>query len=168
MTAVEVDVADLSLVLAEIDRTGTLPGPEVRAAAERLREAYRPSLFGGPRLADPAAPARPKHHGRETEKAAYWSSLPRHGSQRHRVLESIAAAGDFGRTDEELEIILDLRRPSAGNRRGELVEGGWVRDSGRRRPTRSGNPAVVWVLTAEGRARLDVEATATRKEHAAS
>lgn len=46
-----------------------------------------------------------------------------------------------------------IERPSAGNRRGELVTGGWVIDSGRRRPTRSGQPAVVWVLSAEGRAR---------------
>jgi hypothetical protein len=29
-------------------------------------------------------------------------------------------------------------------RRVELVEGGWVEDSGERRPTRSGMDAVVW------------------------
>lgn len=153
MTHVSVLIDDLALVLGELERS-TKPSAEVIAAADRLREAFAPVLFG-PRLSDPSAPtADPAHHGRQTEAVAAWQNLPRSGSQRLRVLEAIARAGDEGRTDAELEDRLGMLRPSPGNRRGELVAGGWVRDSGRRRPTRTGSPAVVWVLTEAGRARL--------------
>lgn len=149
-----VAVDDLSVVLGWVDRYTRAPA-DVVAARNRLGEALTPSLFGPP-LSDPGAvlsdPA--SHHGRETEKAAAYANRPRAGSQRLRVLEAIARAGVQGRTDEELEDRLEMRRPSPGNRRGELVAGGWVRDSGQRRKTKSGSSAVVWVLTDAGRARL--------------
>jgi len=68
---------------------------------------------------------------------------------------AIYGAGPAGCADQELEHQLNLPRPTPGNRRRELVAGGWVRDSGRRRDTTAGNPAVVWVLTPDGEHRLD-------------
>ena len=82
--------------------------------------------------------------------ATVWAAFPKSGTSRIRVLHCIAFAGNYGRTDQELEERLGLPRPTAGNSRGELVKGGWVRDSGERRLTRAGNPAVVWVLTEAG------------------
>jgi len=142
-------------VLNELGRS-TRPGPTVVAAANRLRAAIAPTLFP-PDLSDPLAVTEPAHHGRDTERAAAYAVMPNVGTQRMRVLVAIALAGDDGRTDQELEDELEMRRPSPGNRRGELVLGGWVRDSGRRRPTHSGGPANVWILTEAGRSRLGAE-----------
>jgi hypothetical protein len=149
-----VDLDDLRLVLAELGRTAE-PSRAAIAAADRLRETLAPTLFDAP-LSDPAADTVGAHHahGGDTERRAAWEVMPASGSQRLRVLEAIDNAGSEGRTDQELEDELDIQRPSAGNRRGELMTGGWVRDSGRRRPTRSGKDAVVWVLTDAGAARL--------------
>lgn len=72
---------------------------------------------------------------------------------RYRVLMAIADAGDDGATDNELT---DLLRPPGGQnnlrpRRGELVDSGYVTDTGRKRPTPSGSQATVWrISTAEG------------------
>ena len=110
-----------------------------------------------PELSDAGADAEGASHahGPETERGAAYRNMPRSGSQRLRVLECLHAAGERGRTDQEMEEILELKRPSPGSRRGELVQGGWVKDSGRRRSTDLGSSAVVWVLTAEARARCD-------------
>lgn len=64
---------------------------------------------------------------------------------RARVLRVIEAAGEAGRTDEELQDELQMAGSTQRPRRVELVEGGYIRDSGQRRPTHSGRAAVVWV-----------------------
>jgi hypothetical protein len=90
----------------------------------------------------------PSHaHGPVTERIAKMRNYPRSGSQRWRVLEALAAAGERGRTDYELEVELELLRPSPGNRRAELVEDGLVLNAGETRPTSTGAPAIVWRLT---------------------
>jgi len=50
-----------------------------------------------------------------------------------------------GATDEEIQTALSLGGSTQRPRRVELVNRGQVRDSGRRRLTRSGRQAVVWV-----------------------
>lgn len=151
--AVVVPIDDLRVVLVELGRTST-PSASVVAAANRLRAVLEPSFFDDPSLSDPRASLPGAHHGRDTEKAAAWADLPRKGTQRLRVLAAIAIAEDLGRTDQELEELLEMPRPSPGNRRGELMAGGWVRDSGKTRPTRAGKQAVVWILTEDGARRL--------------
>lgn len=145
---------DLRTLLADHDRRGTNASNEAVAAANRIRTSIMPTLFDGPHLSDPNADRPGRSHGRETELAAAYAVTPKSGGARAQVLDAIAAADYWGRTDQELEDQLGMNRPTPGNRRGELVRGGWVRDSGVRRPTHAGNPAVVWVLTDEGRARL--------------
>jgi hypothetical protein len=56
-----------------------------------------------------------------------------------------------GLTDEELVERMVYLFPSFNfspsglrSRRSELVEAGWVEDSGEKRPTRAGRPAIVW------------------------
>lgn len=139
---------DVRTVVAAIEATGALPA-NVVGALIRVRDSLDPPLFGAT-LSDPSANTEGLSHGRRTEDAAKWRAFPHSGRGRYRVLAAIAGTVD-GMTDQELEECLLMDRPTPGNRRSELVAGGWVRDSGRTRPTRAKNPAVVWVLTAEGR-----------------
>lgn len=139
MTAtVTVDVEDLRLVLDVLAELGHHAGPHQPALA---------MADGRLRAAIPAA-------GPGSVDGARFAALPKPGTPRHRVLTAIWAAMPEGCTDQELEHELGLARPTPGNRRGELVAGGWVEDSGRRRATTKGKPAVVWVLTATAQARL--------------
>lgn len=53
-----------------------------------------------------------------------------------------------GLTDDELVGLLPERTAgSVIKRRGECVRAGMLEDSGRRRPTRTGSSAIVWVVT---------------------
>lgn len=90
---------------------------------------------------------------RDTQRDAAYAVMPRTGTQRRMVLDAICGSGR-GMTDEELRDVLGTTYSKVGPRRRELVDGGWVADSGQRRPTSSGQDAIVWVLTPEGRARL--------------
>lgn len=80
-----------------------------------------------------AAAGRESHGGRRT--------------QRVRVLEWYEANPDGG-TDHEIARALGIVRPHvAGTRREELIRDGWmIVDSGDRRPTDTGSPAIVWKL----------------------
>lgn len=155
MSTAHVNIDDLRVVLAAVSRSSALDRHEI-TAADRLRQALQPSLFDQP-LSDPGVDAVGAYHAGAglTERRAAYEMLPESGIIRRRVLDVIALAGEHGRTDQELEDELGLQRPTGGNRRGELMVGGWVRDSGLRRPTRSGKPAAVWVLTVEGRRKWD-------------
>ena len=59
------------------------------------------------------------------------------------------SSGD--RTDHELAAYTGIQQNSIGKRRGECVEKGLVKASGRRRPAPSGSNATVWMLTEAGR-----------------
>jgi hypothetical protein len=68
------------------------------------------------------------------------------GRLRTMVFDAIRESGDEGLTDDQIEVLLDLRHQTASARRRELVQQKWIRDSGRTRKTRSGSPATVWVV----------------------
>ena len=55
-----------------------------------------------------------------------------------------------GLTDFELAVILDSQQTSCGKRRGELVKLGYVAATEHRRPSPSGSPAIVWMITPAG------------------
>lgn len=82
---------------------------------------------------------------RPTQVAAAAAVLPRTGTQRARVLAEIKRSGRGGLTDEEIGARLDLGGNSVRPRRLKLVESGLVVDSGDRRPTPGGGPAIIWV-----------------------
>lgn len=91
----------------------------------------------------------------DTEVAAALSITSISGAQRLTVLREIWQAGDEGRIDQENELnVPGLSRSSASTRRFELMEMGWVEDSGRRRRTTTGRLAAVWVLTREAREQI--------------
>lgn len=78
----------------------------------------------------------------ETSRTAgLMANLPRGQA---RVL-SVLSAHD-GLTDYEISTLTGLLRGSAAKRRGELVTAGVVVDSGDRRKTDTGRPAVVWTV----------------------
>lgn len=135
-----------------------------------------PMEFGGPAsgsvtivsLSDPGVntPGKERAGSSDTTNAARWAVMPRTGSQRHRILEAFVsdhnalygrAHPEGGWTDDELIVTLRMTHQSVGPRRGELVAGGWLEDSGLRRPTRAGLDAIVWTLTPAGRERLALE-----------
>ena len=110
-------------------------------------------------LPDPGAPALGKFQrpgdASETQIPAAVEAYPSSGTWRRLVLNVIAAADPYGATDEEMQTHLHLNPSTQRPRRVELVEMGWIEDSGRRRATRSGRAAVVWTLTDVARARIE-------------
>lgn len=100
--------------------------------------------------ADRPGPAQRQRAARRTSLAAAAAVEPRTGTQRHAILSAVAAVArdprTVGMTDVELGASTGIRANSLRPRRKELVDGGWLEDSGRTR-THHGNPHVVWVLS---------------------
>lgn len=63
------------------------------------------------------------------------------------------ASHPSGLTDYELADIVGLQQNSAGKRRGDLRDVGYVEQTGDRRPAPSGSSCIVWRITRDG---LDV------------
>lgn len=63
-------------------------------------------------------------------------------------IEVVKGNGGAGLTVDQLEQLLNRSHQSVSARVNELRDKGWVRDSGFRRPTRSGRKAIVWIPTA--------------------
>ena len=120
------------------------------ASVEAVEPVDQPSLLDP--LPNPGAPSIGRFHAdpKPTELRAAIESYPRSGSQRRRVLDVIAAAPD-GRLDEEIAAVPGIADTAHRTRRNELVQDGWVEDSGRTRRTASGTDSIVWVLTEQGR-----------------
>jgi len=70
--------------------------------------------------------------------------------RRGQVLEALRQTNGEGLTTDELEDITGIVRDSGSGRFSELKRLGLVRDSGRKRPSKKGKPASVWVLVEEG------------------
>jgi hypothetical protein len=95
----------------------------------------------------PNQPAVKLHHNPQpTSLAAAALVFPKTGTQRMRVLDAIIKAGSNGMTDPELADQLGIGDNSERPRRKELLEQGWVIDSGLRRPARGLGDSIVWVL----------------------
>jgi hypothetical protein len=94
-------------------------------------------------------PRPPAQRHSETSKAAALSIEPAAGSMRRRVLDFLRAAGPHGATDEQIQEVLSMAQNTERPRRIELVTGGFVFDSNRRRPTASGRNAVIWVASVD-------------------
>lgn len=98
-------------------------------------------------LADPSADrVQLRAAAGQTEKAAAAVAFPHSGTQRMAVLDAIDNALD-GCTDDELADLTGLSLNAVRPRRGELVDGGWIEDTGKLRDSAAGNPAIVWGLT---------------------
>lgn len=93
----------------------------------------------------------PPHNHTDTSQAAAAQVAPRAGTTRHHILVLIRDSGGDGRTIDEIDAITDLGSGTVCPRVNELSKGGLIRDSGRRRNTRKGSPAKVWVATERNR-----------------
>jgi len=95
-------------------------------------------------------PGKVQRDGMATSRAAAIALFPKSGTQRRTVLDYIGRYDPHGLTDRELQQMTRIRR--ARTRRSELVEQGWVIDSGRkRRLPDTKNLAEVWILSDAGR-----------------
>jgi hypothetical protein len=83
----------------------------------------------------------------DTERVAAISVYARTGTQRRKVYDYLAAKGSRGATDWELAEALHISRTGVGARRNELMQAGYVRDSGKRRRGPYKLLGIVWVLT---------------------
>ena len=89
----------------------------------------------------------PPHQAAETSREAARQIAGDVNALQRRVLDVLKRFGAFGCTDRELENATGLIGSTLRPRRCELREKGLIRDSGKRRPTPSGRPAIVWVVT---------------------
>lgn len=114
-----------------------------------LRPWHRSGLIA----ADPSIDSAGVSHfgqGDDTEAAAARLITPRTGGDRMLVLATLAGS-EGPLTDYEIAQLTGLRQYTAAPRRGDLLRGGWVEDSGERHPTDSGTPATAWRLSERGR-----------------
>ena len=98
---------------------------------------------------DSVNPEPPFIAASETSRAAAERIRPLSSIARQRVYDAILASGERGLTDAEIRELTGLVSDTARPRRRELVKGGFVRDSGRERPSPSGRPMQVWICTAK-------------------
>jgi hypothetical protein len=109
-------------------------------------------LARGVASADPGADGTGKVRTdhRATAKAAALAAEPRTGTNRRAVLDAVAAVArdvrTVGLTDVEIQRATGINPNSARPRRVELVDGGWLADSGVTRE-HFGREHTVWVLT---------------------
>lgn len=99
-----------------------------------------------PSLFDSLADAPPAQSHSDTSCAAADRIKGVSGRLRREVYDWLAARGEAGGTDEEIQAALTMPSSTERPRRVELVRAGRVRDSGKRRSTRSGRKAVVWTV----------------------
>lgn len=98
-------------------------------------------LFGPP--ARPRVEAPPFVHGSETSRQAAVAIRPAAGTLRARVLAAIEGAPE-GLTDEEGCERTGMNPSTWRPRRGELLTGGFIRNTGRTRKSASGREMTVW------------------------
>lgn len=82
----------------------------------------------------------------DTSLAAHESIQDSAGVIRDRIEVRIGRTKE-GLTCDEVEVQLDLRHQTASARIRELRSEGRIYDTGERRPTRSGRPAIVWKVS---------------------
>lgn len=83
--------------------------------------------------------------GSETSEAAADAIKPSAAKLREQVRLFIAEAGKKGATDEEIQDGTGINPSTQRPRRVELCQLGIITDSNRKRKTKSGREAVVWI-----------------------
>lgn len=83
----------------------------------------------------------------QTSRAAATRALGRSGNVRRKVLATLTR---YALTDEEMQQLLCLPANTQRPRRVELVDAGYVDDTGVTRTTSTGAQSIVWCATARG------------------
>lgn len=94
-------------------------------------------------------PIPPAHHNAPPGTSDVAARRITHAAPTLRdwVLRAIREAGPDGLTDDEGEALTGIIPQTYTPRRGELAKQGLIVATDRRRPTRSGRPACVWVAS---------------------
>ena len=92
-----------------------------------------------------AQTAKVRRDAPDTSRLAALRVAPKTGTKRRLVLDAITRSPD-GLTDEEMQRSIPMSANTQRPRRVELVEGGFIKDSGLRRRTSSSDLAIVWVV----------------------
>lgn len=106
----------------------------------RQLESHDENATGGSRATDP-----------DTSRKAALQNMPRSGSQRHRALVAIVAAGEHGLTGHEVAETTGIEYRSVTPRLRELKDGGWIEDADFTRTTNLNAEAHVLIATDKGR-----------------
>lgn len=100
----------------------------------------------------------PHPGARRTDPDTSYAAAARHpmgrATDRFSAL-AIHGANPDGLTDFELAALMQRQQTSAGKRRGELRDLGYIEETPRRRAAPSGSPAIVWRITTKGQEKLD-------------
>jgi hypothetical protein len=119
----------------------------VAASGRRTAPLARAGSSGGP---GDDSPGKVRRGARKTSADAAVLAEPRTGTNRRAVLDAVAAVArdprTVGLTDVEIQRATGINPNSARPRRVELVDGGWLADSGVTRE-HFGREHTVWVLT---------------------
>lgn len=137
------------------DRPAEFGDPRVPAYRQGVREAVeiiRLDLLGETHEARAASNQLGPFNEKETSRHAALDNYPRSGSQRHRVLLSIATSSA---TRNELGRRLNLSTDSVRPRVWELMNGGFVEESGLTRITELKSQAAVLRVTQKGRKQIE-------------
>ena len=82
----------------------------------------------------------------DTSRAAAVAIVPHAKAIRERVYSFIKVSGARGKTCDEIEVLMDGRHQTTSARVRDLAKDNRIKDSGDRRPTRSGRDAIVWII----------------------
>ena len=94
---------------------------------------------------------------RDTSRQAAIRLMPKSGTARMKVLDAYKDVYPEGLTHEEMSMKLGNPYSSTFRARAsELEDMRWLRDSGKKRKTMSGDDSIVWCLTEEGARELNV------------
>lgn len=80
----------------------------------------------------------------DTQRAAVKTTMPRSGTKGAYLWSLFIAAGEYGLTDDEIEIETGWTHQSASAARNGLMTRGLLTDSGQRRKNRRGLACIVW------------------------
>lgn len=86
----------------------------------------------------------PRQSHSQASCRAAEAAVPRSTTDRGRVLGFLRERGEYGATDEEMQIALAMNPSTQRPRRIELLKSGWIYATDASRRTRSGSPARVW------------------------
>lgn len=84
---------------------------------------------------------------RATSRKAAEKVLPKTGTLRKQVYDFLVQRGDFGATDQEMEVILGISGNTIRPTRISLMDDGWIVDSQKVRRNEAGNECVVWITS---------------------
>lgn len=92
-------------------------------------------------------PPPPTHRDVDTSQAAAAQAAPHVPGRRDVLLSIIGGQGPHGATIDELQAATGWLVQSVCPVVNSLQRSGLIRDTGHRRPTRTGSPAKVWTVT---------------------